>query len=145
MLKGINKLLTGDFLKVLCDMGHGDKMVIVDANYPAQTFGKNVISYSGISATMLLRAVLEVFPIDHISKEPVLLMDMESEDSQLGMSEPEIWNEFEKIIHCEYGCERKVGKISRQQFYDISKDASVIVQTGEERLYGNIILVKGVI
>ena len=36
MLKGVDKLLTGDILKALCDMGHGDELVIADSNFPAE-------------------------------------------------------------------------------------------------------------
>ncbi len=145
MLKGVDKLLTGDLLKALCDMGHGDVLAIVDANYPANTMAKKLISYPGISATELLRAIVKVLPLDHISKEPALLMELEPGDKNAGMDDPVIWSEFTDIIKREYGKEKKVGKISRQEYYDMSKAACLIVQTGEERLYGDIILIKGVI
>lgn len=144
MLKGMSKLLTGDLLKALCDMGHGDKIGIVDANYPAQTMGKRVIFYPGVSATDLLKAIIEIFPLDHIVSEPAILMDMTDED-QKNMPEPAIWSEFSEMIHMEYGWEKKVGKLSRESFYEASKDAYLIIQSGEERLYGNILLVKGVV
>lgn len=145
MLKGISKLLNGELLKQLCDMGHGDMLAIVDANYPAFTMGKKVIAYPGICATELLRALIDVFSLDHISDKSVLLMDMESRDIEQGMCEPEIWSDFIEIIRAAYGTEKVVGKISRQKFYEMSKDAFIIIQTGEERLYGNLILIKGVI
>lgn len=145
MLKGINKILNGDLLKALCDMGHGDIVSIVDANYPAQAHGKRVITYTGVSITELLDAIVKVFPLDHIVEEPALLMEMEPEDRNSGMEEPEIWNELSDIVRKEYGTDKKIGKISRQKYYDISKEAYLIIQTGEERLYGDIILVKGVV
>lgn len=145
MLKGINKLLKGDILKALSDMGHGDVLAIVDANYPAQTMGKKVITCSGSSATALLEAILQVFPLDHIVKEPVLLMEMEPEDRVEEAAYPRIWDEFSNIIRSEYGNERKIGMVSRKDFYSLSKNAFVIVQTGEERLYGNVLIVKGVV
>lgn len=144
MLKNMSKLLTGDLLKALCDMGHGDKVAIVDANYPAQTMGKRVIAYPGISATELLKSIVDIFPLDHIVPEPALLMDMTEEDRK-AMPEPETWTEFAGIIHEEYGEEKKVGKLSREGFYEASKDAYLIIQSGEERLYGNILLIKGVV
>lgn len=145
MLKGISGLLNGELLKQLCDMGHGDVLAIVDANYPAVTMGKKVISYPGIKATDLLKVLVDIFPLDHIVKESALLMDMESEDKELGMSEPQIWNEFTEIIRKAYGAEKRVDKISRKNFYEKSKEAFIIIQTGEERLYGNLILIKGVV
>lgn len=145
MLKGVSKMLTGDLLKALCDMGHGDKVAIVDANYPAQTMGKKVISYPGVNATDLLKAIVEVFPLDHISNEPALLMELEPEDKASGMPEPVIWNDFSNIIFEEYGSDKKLGKVTRQEFYNLSKEAFLIIQTGEERLYGDLLLIKGVI
>ena len=145
MLKGINKLLTGDLLKALCDMGHGDMLAIVDANYPAETMAARLIKYPGISATELLSAIVEVFPLDHIVEAPALLMEMETVDRAFGMNEPAIWKDFAEIIEKEYGSEKKIGKVSRQEYYDLSKAGCLIVQTGEERLYGDIILIKGVL
>ncbi len=144
MLKNISKLLTGDLLKCLCDMGHGDSVAIVDANYPAYTIGKKVLSFPGVSATDLLNAIVSLFPLDHIEAEPVLLMDMTQQDC-LTMDEPVIWRDFTDIIQNEYGCEKKIGKLSRTEVYKKSENSYCIIQTGEERLYGNILLIKGVI
>lgn len=144
MLKGISRLLTGDLLKALCDMGHGDKVAIVDANYPAYTMGKRVIACPGIKATELLEAAAGIFPLDHTVPEPALLMEMTDEDRQR-IPEPAIWSEFSELVHREYGQEKRIGKLSREDFYEASKDAYLIIQSGEERLYGNILLVKGVV
>ena len=143
MLKGINKLIIGDLLKVLCDMGHGDTISIVDANYPAHTKNKKIISFPGQNTTDLLQAILELIPLDHIVDSPAFIMDLELKDKESGMKEPEIWNEF-NIIISKY-TKNSIKKITRQEFYDISENSSIIVQTGEERLYGDIILVKGVL
>ena len=64
MLKGIDKLLTGDLLKALCDMGHGDELVIADANFPAETVAKRLIRVSGVDGVRVAEAVLSVFPLD---------------------------------------------------------------------------------
>ena len=48
MLKGIDKLLTGELLKALCDMGHGNELVIADANFPAETVAKRLIRIPGV-------------------------------------------------------------------------------------------------
>lgn len=144
MLKGMSKLLTGDLLKALCEMGHGDRVAIVDANYPAYTMGKRVIAYPGINATNLLEAIVEIFPLDHIVPEPVLLMEMTDEDKTC-IPEPAIWSEFSEMVHMAYGWDKQIGKLSREDFYEASKGAYLIIQSGEERLYGNILLVKGVV
>ncbi|MCI8948899.1 MAG: fucose isomerase [Lachnospiraceae bacterium] len=145
MLKNISKLLSGELLQVLCDMGHGDILVIADGNYPAQTLGKRVVTCAGSSAVEILKAVVKVFPLDHIISEPILLMEVEPGDLALGMKEPEIWGEFQTIIKNEYGNEKRIRRVPRNTFYDLSKDAYCIIQTGEERLYGNLILTKGVV
>lgn len=145
MLNGINKLLDGNLLKELCDMGHGDEIAIVDANYPAYTFGNRVLSYPGVSATELLDAIIKIFPIDHISRNQAMLMEVEPEDRKAEKNDPVIWQDFRDIIRKQYGSNIRYGLLSRQDFYDESKKAFAIIQTGEERIYGNIILVKGVV
>ena len=145
MLKVINKIFTGDLLKILCDMGHGDELVIVDANFPAETMGKRVIKLPGSEGTEILEAVLELFPLDHILSEPVVLLDMEPKDRKTGMETPEIWKDFQNIVNKKAGSTANIGRMSRQEFYNRSKQAYAIIQTGEERLYGDILLVKGVI
>lgn len=146
MLKNIPKLLSSELLKVLCDMGHGDEIAIVDANYPAEKYGNIVIKYPGVSATDLLEAILYVFPLDHVEEFPVSVMDLVEVDRLSGMSDPEIWEEIKVILS--QASEREISalkKYSRDEFYAQSKTAYAIIQTGEERLYGDIILTKGVI
>ena len=137
MLKGIDKLLTGDILKILCDMGHSDELVIADANYPGESCGRRIIRLPGIDGVGALKAILSVFPLDTYS-EPAIVMDLTDSDKAKGMKEPESWPEYEKM------CGR-LGRMERFAFYERSRDAYAVIQTGEERQYGNIILVKGVI
>lgn len=137
MLKGIDKLLTGDILKILCDMGHGDELVIADANFPAETCAKRLIRLPGIDGVKTLQAILTVFPLDTYS-DPAIIMDMTADDKKR-MPEPVIWNEYQKE------CATELKKIDRFEFYDRAKNAYAVIQCGEERQYGNIILVKGVV
>lgn len=137
MLKGINKRLTGDLLKVLCDMGHGDELVIADANFPAETYAKRLIRMPGLDGVTVARAVLSVFPLDSYS-QPAAVMDLTDGDNAKGMREPSIWEDF---ILLTGGIE----KIERYAFYERARKAFAVIQTGEERQYGNLILVKGVI
>ena len=139
MLRGINKLLTGDILKILCDMGHGDELVIADANFPAETCAKRLIRVPGISGTEMLKAIMEVFPIDTYVESPCVIMDLTMSDKEKGMVIPEIWNEYKNITNSD------LFKIERNEFYERTKNAYVVIQTGEEKQYGNIIVVKGVV
>ncbi len=137
MLKNVDKLLTGDLLKILCDMGHGDELVIADANFPSHSIAQRLISLPGNSGVDVLKSVLTVFPLDTYSS-PAFVMDLTDGDKAKGMPEPEIWPEYEKLTG---GFE----KLERFEFYDRSKKAYAVIQTGEERQYGNLILVKGVV
>lgn len=141
MLKNVSKLLTGDILKDLCDMGHGDELVIADANFPGQAYAKKLIRVPGISGSELLQAILEVFPLDssiYVSSSAVL-MDLTDGDKAKNMPTPTVWKEYEDIL------KQKPALISRKDFYERSKKTYVIIQCGEQRQYGNLILVKGVV
>ena len=137
MLKNVDKLLTGDLLKVLCDMGHGDELVIADANFPAETCAQRLIRLPGIDGVRAAKAILSIFPLDTYSS-PAFVMDLTDSDKAKGMPEPEIWPEYENLTG---GYE----KLERFAFYERAKRAYAVIQTGEERQYGNLILVKGVV
>lgn len=139
MLYGINKLLTGNILKILCDMGHGDELVLADANFPAESIASRLIRMPGIDGVKVLEAVLSVFPLDTYTDAPALIMDMTEGDKAKGMPKPEIWAKY----HVAVGIEPK--KLERYEFYERAKKAYAVIQTGEERQYGNLILVKGVV
>ena len=140
MLKNISKLLTGDMLKALCDMGHGDELVIADANFPAETCAKRLIRCPGIDGVTLCKAIKEVFPLDTYSEYPAALMDLTDSDKEKGMAEPVIWNEYREVLDTD-----QIELMERMAFYERSENAYVIIQCGEERQYGNLILVKGVV
>jgi L-fucose mutarotase len=145
MLKGMSKLLTGDLLKILCDMGHGDELVIVDGNFPGVTMAKRLVSFPGIDAVTLLREIVKVFPLDTYCEAPAAIMRMTDSDQASGMATPAIWGEFDTVMKNEFGPDTELAKIERFEFYERSKKAYAIVQSGEERIYGNIILSKGVV
>ena len=64
MLRGIHPLLSADLLHALASMGHGDRIVVVDANFPATSCAKRLIRAPGCNAPALLEAILTVLPID---------------------------------------------------------------------------------
>lgn len=145
MLQGISKLLTGDLLKALCDMGHGDELVIADANFPGESVAKRLIRCPGISGTDLLRAIAPLIPLDAYSPAPALVMQLTDSDRAKGMPDPAIWGEYEAILRQHYGADTRVNTIERYAFYERAKAAYLVIQTGEERIYGNLLLAKGVI
>ena len=143
MLKGLDKILTGDLLKVLCDMGHGDEVVIADANFPGETCAKRLIRLPGLGGDRVSQAVLSVLPMDTY-KSPAV-MDMTDEDKAKGMQDPVMWEVYQRNIDAAEGKAVVVEKVERYAFYERAKEAYAVIQTGEEKIYGNLILVKGLV
>lgn len=144
MLKGIPKILSPELLKVLCEMGHSDRLVLADGNFPAESMGKDaiVIRCDGHGVPELLDAILQVFPLDTYVEHPVNLMEVMPGDNV----ETPIWDTYKKIIekHDVRG-EKTVGNIERFAFYEEAKKAYAIIATGENALYANVMLQKGVV
>lgn len=142
MLKGIPKLLSPALLKILAEMGHGDEIVIADANFPSENFGKRVIRADGISGTAMLDAVLALIPLDTYSDENCLLMELTESDQ--GKIDPTIWKEYEDIAE-KHDKNVRMGRMERYAFYERAKNAYAVIATGETAIYANVILKKGVI
>jgi L-fucose mutarotase len=144
MLKGIPRLISPELLKALCEMGHGDRLVIADGNFPAESIGKNnkVIRYDGNGTIELLTAILQLIPLDTSVEHPVALMEVSEGDN----AEVTIWGKFEQIVSKFDSRDKKaIYMLERQEFYDEAKKAYLIIATGETATYANIILQKGVI
>lgn len=142
MLKGIPKILSPELLKILCEMGHGDEIVIADANFPSANYGKRVIRADGISGTAMLDAILSIFPLDTYSDPNMILMQLM--DCDKGKINPIIWREYENIANEKDG-NQKISNIDRFEFYERAKEAYAVIATGEEAVYANILIKKGVI
>lgn len=144
MLKGIPEIISPQLLKVLAEMGHSDRIVIADGNFPAESIGKNaiVIRCDGHGIPEILDAILKLFPLDTYVEKPVTLMDVVKGDK---VKTP-IWNTYKEIIskYDERGSET-VGTIERFDFYEAAKTAYAVIATSEKALYANIMLQKGVI
>jgi len=144
MLKGIPAILSPQLLKVLCEMGHSDRLVISDGNFPAESMGKDaiVIRADGHGVPEVLDAILSVFPLDTYADKPVNLMQVMPGDPV----ETPIWDEYKEIVakHDDRGSDA-VGEIERFAFYDQTKTCYAIIATSEKALYANIMLQKGVI
>lgn len=144
MLKNIPKILSPELLKVLCEMGHGDRLVISDGNFPAESMGKNakVIRMDGHGVPEILDAVLQLFPLDTYVEKPVGLMEVVPGDPV----ETPIWNTyFDTVQKYDARGENAVQYIERFAFYAQAKEAYAIIATGESALYANILLQKGVV
>ena len=144
MLKGIPAILSPKLLKVLCEMGHSDRIVIADGNFPAETVGKDaiVVRCDGHGVPEILEAILQLFPLDIYVDKPVNLMAVMPGDT----TETPIWDTYKEIVGRmdERGPEI-VGEIERFAFYEAARNAYAIIATSEKALYANIMLQKGVI
>ena len=144
MLKGIPKILSPELLKVLAEMGHSDRLVISDGNFPSESMGKNciVIRCDGHGVPEILDAILTVIPLDTYVEKPVSLMEVMKGDTV----ETPIWKDYEKIVSAAdaRGADA-IGTIERFAFYEQAKTAYAIIATGESALYANVILQKGVL
>ena len=96
MLKNISPIISPTLLKVLCEMGHGDEIVLADANFPSESIAQNnqIIRADGIGVLDLLHAILPLFPLDQYDPNSFVVMAVEEQDS----FRPEIWKDFEGIL-----------------------------------------------
>ncbi len=138
MLIGLDPLLTPELLHALAAMGHGDRIVLVDANYPA-TRGRRLIRQPGADTPRVLRAVLSLLPCDTYVDDPAQIMQVVGDAAAV----PPVVAQMNAILRAA-GWPEAVG-IERHAFYEAAETAYAIVQTGERRFYGNVALTKGVI
>ena len=141
MLKGLSPLLTPELLKILCEMGHGDEIVLADGNFPSEAIGQRVVRLDAHAGTDVLKAIMSVFPIDTYSDPNAFLMEVVPGDNV----ETPIWDEYSHIMKESEGETVRIGHIERFAFYERAKKAYAVIATGETALYANLILNKGVI
>ena len=139
MLKGISKIISPQLLRILCEMGHGDEIVIADGNFPSENYGQRVVRADGIGGVEMLSAVLSLIPLDTYATENFLLMQTVAGDPT-----PTIWNEYFSVAN-EKDDNVRIGELERFAFYERAKNAYAVIATGESAVYANIILKKGVI
>ena len=144
MLKGIPSILSPELLKVLCEMGHSDTLVIADGNFPAESMGKDaiVIRADGHGVPEILEAILKVFPLDTYVDAPVSLMQVMPGDN----AETPIWDVYKNIVsEADDRGDKAFAEVERFEFYERAKKAYAIIATGETAIYANIMLQKGVV
>jgi len=134
MLIGINPLLTGSLLKFLDEMGHSDAVVIVDAHFPAFRLANRLVTLPGTTAPEVLAAVRSVLPLDDT---PAVDLMQSADGSVLTVQQ--------ELIEAADVHEEEVRFIDRFTFYESINDSYVIVQTGETRTYGCVIVRKGLV
>ncbi len=141
MLKGIPSILSPELLKILMEMGHGDEIVIADGNFPAASIAQRLVRCDGHGVPVLLDAILKLFPLDSYVDHPVALMEVVPGDPV----KPVIWGEYRKIVDKHEKSPAGFEHVERFAFYERARRAYAVIATGEEALYANIILKKGVV
>ena len=147
MLKNIPPSLSPELLKVLCEMGHGDRICIGDGNFPGASMAKPnncvLVRADGHGVPELLDAILQVIPLDEYVEHPALIMQVADKDKGL---EIPIWDTYKQIVakHDSRGA-AAFGSVERFAFYEEARNTYCILQSGETAIYANIILQKGVV
>ncbi len=141
MLKGIPRIIPPELLKVLAEMGHGDDLVLADANFPAASVARRLVRCDGSPGLTLLEAILGLFPLDTFVERPVALMAVVPGDTY----QPAIWDDYRAVIARHEPAFADFELIERFAFYERAKAAYAVVASGEMARYANIILKKGIV
>ncbi|MGZ4316486.1 MAG: RbsD/FucU family protein [Gaiellaceae bacterium] len=146
MLRNIDPLLTPELLFVLAAMGHGDELVVADANFPADSVGRQTahgraIRLPGASAPVAVRAILSLLPVDELVEEPVRRMAIDGSPDEV----PPVQRELQAEVDRALGRSLPLGALERFAFYEASRRAYAVVATGERRFWGNVLVKKGVV
>lgn len=146
MLKLIDPVLTADVLHALKSMGHGDDLVLCDANFPAhsvarQSVLRRLLRLDGVTAPRAARAILSLMPLDSFVDKPALRMEVVGKPLEV----PPVQAEVQKEIDAAEGRSWPMGSVERFQFYELARKSYCVVQTGERRFYGCFVFKKGVI
>ena len=146
MLKNLDPLLTPDLLYILRAMGHGDDLVLVDCNFPADSVAQHTVSeelvrLDGVDVPSAARAILSVYPLDTFVDAPVHRMEVVGEPDTI----PEVQQEVQALVNEASGRDWPMGSIERMEFYEHARRSYAVVSTGERRGYGCFILKKGII
>jgi L-fucose mutarotase len=139
MLLGLDPLLSPDLLFALGSAGHGDRIAIVDANFPAASTARRLIPLHGANAASVLAAILSVLPVDTFEPDPAVVMEVVGDPEQT----PEAVADFTRLLAAAGAA--PPARLPRHDFYRAVREAYAVVQTGERRLYANIMLTKGVV
>lgn len=147
MLKNVPPILSPELLKVLCEMGHGDRICIGDGNFPGKSMAKEggavLVRADGHGVPALLDAIMQVIPLDAYVETPAMTMEKMECDKDLDIP---IIREYKDIV-AKYDNRggAAFGTYERFEFYEQAKKCYCILQSGETAIYANIILQKGVI
>jgi L-fucose mutarotase len=135
-----------EILRVLAQAGHHARVLIADGNYPvsskrgprAELVSLN-LAPGVVTVAQVLRALLSTVPIDHVNT-----MGIPPDDPYAQSGEPPVWNEYREVI-AESGVKLTLEPILKWDFYRHveSPDHVLTIQTGDQALWGNVLLTIG--
>jgi len=141
MLINVNPLLSPDILHLFRSMGHGDKFVLSDANFPSYSQVDKVFRMDGLNIPQAAEAILSVFPLDSFIDHPVQRMEIDGKPEEINEVHQDLIDTVKEIS----GSNWKVGSIERQNFYSEAKTVRAVITTSDTRPYGCFIFTKGVL
>jgi len=146
VLKNLDPLLNADILHALRSMGHGDEVVICDANFPGSSLAQvsvlgKLLRLDGVSSPRAVRAVLSVMPLDTFVEQPALRMEVVGEPNTI----PVVQREAQIEVNAAEGRDVPFASLERFAFYERVRKAYCVIATGEERGYGCFVFKKGVL
>ena len=146
MLKGVNPLLNADVLYALRAMGHGDRLVVCDTNFPADSIARQtafgeLLRIDNVSTAKAIEAILSVMPLDTFVEDAAMRMEIVGQPQEV----PPVQREVQAVIDRAEGRSWPLVGVERHAFYEKAKTAYCVIATGERRFYGCFIFSKGVI
>ncbi len=141
MLIGIDPLLGPECLAALRAMGHGDTLLLADANFPAHAGTGRVVRLDGASVERVLRAVLALLPIDDFEPDPLVGMQVVGDPR----ARPPIVEAMQAVVDEATAARPRIALVERFAFYERARPAFAVFATGERAFYGNLLLRKGVL
>ena len=141
MLINVNPLISPEILQLIRSMGHGDKFVLSDANFPSYSHANKLYRMDGLNIPQAAEALLTHFPLDSFIPHPVERMEIDGKPDEVNEVHKDLIDTVKKVS----GDNWVVGSVERQKFYVEAKKAMAVITTSDTRPYGCFMFTKGVL
>ena len=141
MLINVNPLISPEILQLIRSMGHGDKFVLSDANFPSYSHANKLYRMDGLNIPQAAEALLTHFPLDSFIPHPVERMEIDGKPNEVNEVHQDLIDTVKKVS----GNNWVVGSVERQKFYVEAKKAMAVITTSDTRPYGCFMFTKGVL